>query len=255
MSKNVTSKVLLGRATSTNSKVSTESTSLLRVDSKISEGQSKLLCTDIDDESMLVEEKSEEKVVKTTISSLGIKLPNMTVRLVYGANSTSSSNTALTGAFNVLPSSSSEFSSLATLYQECKVLGGRVKFQLAVSATASILPEVYGCITYDPLNNAALSSVAKGLMHGTHKLFSFNTGLVAPISQVNDGFWEMPFKVPTGTQISTTDGSSVVTGSWSDTRDTDIYGYLNYYVQPAGTGLTTTLTAFIMLDVAFRSRI
>jgi hypothetical protein len=189
------------------------------------------------------------------------KMPVLKTRLVFTGGNTSSANTALATVVSMLPSSSSEFASFATIYEECKVTGGRVLFNLTVNNVSTAVPTL-GVISYDPTVATALASVADGAEDAQHRVFATPpqdgaAGLqMTPKAVEALGLMPFAWHVPKGASARTTASTAVFSGEWSSTADaSDLYGYIKIYIPAQGASASSTWNYIVYMDVEFRSRI
>jgi hypothetical protein len=189
------------------------------------------------------------------------KTPVLKTRLVFTGGNSSAANTALATVVSMLPSSSSEFAGFATLYEECKVTGGRVLFNLTATNVSTAVPTL-GVISYDPTVATALASVADGAEDAQHRVFATppQDGLASlqmtPKAVEALGLMSFAWHVPKGASARTTSSTAVFSGEWSSTADaSDLYGYIKVYIPAQGASASSTWNYVVYLDVEFRSRI
>jgi hypothetical protein len=188
-----------------------------------------------------------------------VKMPTLRTKLVLTATVSTSSGGNLTSAIGVSPGSSSEFSSFAALYDECKVHGGVFHFDLNVAANTG--GRTYASIMYDPVDVTALASVSSALVALQHKgPFALDRGDSAAVQSDPEAFnltglHEFRFSCPEGAQMNTGASTTVATGLWTATSDTAaVYGYVKYFME-AISGVVLSSRYYLVLDVSFRSRV
>lgn len=171
---------------------------------------------------------------------------------------TSGAGSALNTVAGIVPSLSSEFSSLAQLYDEMKVNSVTVQFSVQSSGTV-VNTQTYGVLVYDPVDAGVYSSVAAASVAYRRVVFAVRApttvALVTPDSTTNFGSHVLQARVPGGESArSVTSGSLLFSGEWSDTLDTAVYGYLKPYVEALGGTAVTQLSGIIMYHCSFRCR-
>jgi len=242
-------------------KASTESSSSSRVtDLPINDRDDCSTLSQFDTDYISVESGEEKdtkglKLLRSMVSMNTLKLKPVTTRLVWSGQSSSSANTAQAPVINVDPYLSSEFSSYAALYQECKVMGGSVMYIISsTGGSVTALPS-FSVICYNTMENTALSNIVSGLTHTSKKLVGLQqTSDVTPRCVNSDGFHRFTFKCPTESQANTSDLTNVV-GLWSGTNETAaLYGFLKSYIPALGSGVVSTISYFVDLDIKFRQR-
>jgi len=156
------------------------------------------------------------------------------------------------------PSNSGEWSSFAALYDEVKVTGVAIDFNIAVGS-GSGTPLAYGCMSYDPVDSTSYGSVAAAMASSQNMVFAVNEGttsVVTPFPETKSGLWHFAAKVPKrGAARSSIIGTSAFSGEWGSTRDTaDTWGFFRPYIEAAGGSVLTTLSGFVTLRCHFRNR-
>jgi hypothetical protein len=189
--------------------------------------------------------------------------PKIKVTL-YGSETAvnSGAGAALGGVINFAPSVASEFSSYAALYDEVKVLGGRIRFSAADAVTTSTAADRQWAIGYDPAYGttpATTDSVVESTQHirGRTSFGPFIGSNVKVIAAYEpNGQHVFHFKCPTSPVF--TDAAALVTnfpGAWMNCGDpSDHAGYLRYYVASPGGSTVTSLNYSLELDCEFRIR-
>jgi len=189
------------------------------------------------------------------------KLANLKIDLWVHAEVNSTANTALTAVVNVDPSASAEFNSLAALYDEVIVHGGRVFHSLV--STGGTAFEAHWSSAYDPTDNTAYGSYV-AVLSASQKLGPMRatapptTSLQCPIAVTKNGHVSYTFKcpkLPQKTLQSATANDNLCTGYWTSTAfGTFYYGFVKPYVEAAGTGVVTSLATTLCMHCEFRSR-
>jgi len=197
-----------------------------------------------------------------------VKLNPLTTKLVITGGGTAAAGAAFSTVTAVDPTQSSEFSSFASLYDQCKVEGGEVLFHIAQSAGAGGI-FVEAIVAYDPSNAGVYTSVDGALVASQNsglKLASgyatASNGLVtigSPIPMNSSGWWSFKFKCPkqpTHVATATAADQELSTGNWIDCNTvlTPKFGYIKLYVSAPGSNSQMNLDMHIVLDVRFRSR-
>ena len=199
-----------------------------------------------------------------------VKLNPVTTKLVIPGGGNSAAATAFTTVTAVDPTQSPEFTNFASLYDECKVLGGEVHFRAYSNGGTGAGPLVELIIAYDPSNSGVYASVDgalvasqnSGIKIATVNVHQASENLAAigsPVPVNSSGFWSFKFKCPSQpTHIATATAADqeICTGNWIDTNTvlTPKFGFLKPYVGSSGGSGVMALDAHIVLDVAFRSR-
>jgi hypothetical protein len=180
-----------------------------------------------------------------------VGLQPIKIWLWYATQNVSSAASTQAPTNGVRPSTSSEFSSLAALYDEYRALA--VRRHIALLTTTNIAPVDY-CEAYDPTNSAAYGSVTAVLsaplrfppMHATA------VGGVSPLSVSRTGFQTADFKIPSG--VVANSAAASVGDTWVSTATTAVdFGWLKAYVAAPSSG-TTTLDGYIGILTEFRVR-
>jgi hypothetical protein len=182
------------------------------------------------------------------------KLRPLTTTIVYRSTTNGTASTFYAPVIPVEPASAAEFSSLITLYDECKVNG--IKVAYSVEGNAALSTGTKSVVAYAPTDAVALASVVAGCEYQQHKLTSAasSSNTVAPLSVTSSGLWEFTPTLLKGASARSSATATNFEGEWSATSDTaDTYGYLKWAIDAVG-GVTITLDAVVYLTVSFRSR-
>jgi len=196
------------------------------------------------------------------------KLNNLRTRMAISATLTGASGTAITTVINVRPAAFSEFASFAALFDEFKVHGGSLHFNVWATGQNNLVVGNDLAIGYDPVDNAVYASVAGVLVASQHigpiqamavtdsSVASTASRTAAPQATARHGFWVFNWKCPKQPQFVPNNSQQVMTGEWCDTNISSSlgdYGYLKPYVTSAGS-TTANVSYYLVLDVEFRSR-
>jgi hypothetical protein len=192
----------------------------------------------------------------------GGKKDDLSISLYYLVSASTTAGAAYSTVFSIAPGSSSEFSSLAALYDEYICDGGDMQFQyrLGVAYTTNTGPD-FPVWAYDPLDATALGSVVNGMQHKQHILTAgpgINVTAVghfdAPQAVTKNGLFRFRWRTPPGVARRTT--PTVQFGhEWADTADnTAVFGYLKPYLPVLGATGTYQFTTYLTLHCRFRCR-
>lgn len=175
---------------------------------------------------------------------------------------TSASMTAQAPVLRCRPSDSAEFSSLASLYDEYKVL----KIQWRETVTAPLnATMVDWATTYDPDNSGAYASLVGVLpsQYSTGPMACVPTGAGGGtalsaggyvVSATKTGYHVTNVKVPLGARTNNSAATTCVTGMWVDVNQTVAdFGWVKSYVNQPQTG-TTNRVMYLGMYTEFRVR-
>ncbi len=163
-----------------------------------------------------------------------------------------------------------EWNSFAALYDEYRVHGGLVKFQLTYTSPlmgTGLDPNSMFVLCYDPTDATVLSSVREGTEMGQHTLVAASTVMYAGATNAYalgyaraDGK-PHEFKFSTGAvkgvTISSTGAINYSPGQWKGVNATGQNspdGQLKTYGQTSYATATVSVVGITYLDVEFRSR-
>lgn len=210
--------------------------------------------------------------LKSLLHSMGgrvrPKLNNLVTRMAISATLNGSSGTAITTVINVRPAAFTEFASFAALFDEFKVHGGVLHFNIWATGQNNLVVGNDCAIGYDPVDNAVYASVAGVLVASQHigpitamattdgSVPSTAARTAAPSAVSKHGFWNFHWKCPKQPQFVPNNSQQVMTGEWCDTNISSSlgdYGYLKPYITSAGS-TTANMSYYLVLDVEFRSR-
>jgi len=154
------------------------------------------------------------------------------------------------------PSTITEFSSAAQLFDEFRVVSGHYTFRVAggaVNSGTNLL--TLGAIAYDPTDGTSPASVVAVCQLDNHKLFgkpslSGGATLINPADKTHT----ISFRVPAGSLTSVATPVTVGTSNWQPTAGTpQPYGWMKVYTDNMG-ATSTALSGIMCYDVEFRLR-
>ena len=208
------------------------------------------------------------KSLLRTMGGVRPKLNNLRTRMAISSTLNGSSGTAISTVINVRPAAFSEFASFGALFDEFKVHGGTLHFNIWATGQNNLVVGNDCAIAYDPVDNAAYASVAGVLVASQHvgpitamavtdsSVASTASRTAAPQATAKHGFWQFHFKCPKEPQFVPNNSQQVMTGEWCDTNISSSlgdYGYIKPYVTSAGS-TTANVSYYLVLDVEFRCR-
>ena len=167
---------------------------------------------------------------------------------------TSAANTANTFVARIRPNDASEFSNLASLYDEYMCTSA-VLFWNWLRSTGT--NSIHAAVAYDPVNAGTYGSVGQVIIASQHMgPVSSNQGSQAVPWPVNPhGVYKFEVKMPKGNQYEYGTVTGIATGSWTDVSVTAVdYGYFKFYVEASNGGGTTSIDSHQTMNVEFRSR-
>jgi len=153
------------------------------------------------------------------------------------------------------PSSSTEFTTFASLWDEIIVDSGHIDFTCAITTNyTSANGQCRAVVAFDPVTAAALGSLSNGLQHSQHFQFQHTNATTMPASLNKTGVYHFRWKTPRGTAREKSD-ATLFGHDWSPTAESNnIYGYLKWYIPSVGaTGLSTVYYT-TCLNCRFRCR-
>jgi hypothetical protein len=200
----------------------------------------------------------------------GLKPTRVTVP--YSFTFTCSAGTGVVSASQAVyaDANNPEWNSFAALYDEYRVHGGLVKFQLVYTSplmATGLDPNSMFVLCYDPTDATVLGSVREGTEMGQHTLVAASTVMYAGATNAYalgyaraDGK-PHEFKFSTGAvkgvTISSTGAINYSPGQWKGVNATGQNspdGQLKTYGQTAYATATISVVGIVYLDVEFRSR-
>jgi len=202
-------------------------------------------------------------LLRNRMGGKGGRLQNVRTTLAFVGSQSSAANTALQFVQNVDPSTSAEFASFASLFDECKVHGGVIRLDVGTSGGTPTFTDL--AMAYDPVDPSVYTNISAVLVASHHigplKLeasTAVGAQLNGPAPVDKSGYWSLKFKCPNGPQVSGTNSAAaneVVTGMWASTAQTPMFfGFMKGYVPGAGTSVVVTTYYYLILDIEFRSR-
>jgi hypothetical protein len=195
--------------------------------------------------------------VRTVMRGLGKrkrKTDSVKIRLCKYVN-LSASALPVTTVIPIEPSSTSEWSAIAALFDEVKVTGADLHYQL--NQATSPIGMALAVVAYDPLTATALGGVVNGCEFRQHQLIAAGDGnagsSVSPAPVNPAGLHQFTCRIPKGSARSTS-STATFGDEWSATADaSDIFGWIKPYIESSGIG-TNYLTGMLYLHCEFRSR-
>lgn len=180
-------------------------------------------------------------------------------KVVSNISSTSGSNSANSVALFLKPNDFTEISSLRIVFDEVKILGGVIKFDVYNNSSTAISSAAgLSAIGYSPSDPGNYSSAASLCNLQQSLYFDYVGGQSTTGGSqafAKDGLFHFKFKIPKkGISI---DPQSVnqVAGAWCNILSTTAsYGVIQLYIPATGTTSVTQTTGIMELDVALRTR-
>lgn len=224
-------------------------------------------CKQIDKEKDAEDPKREDsRLVPRPLSNgagrgrMGLSMKPIKVWLWSGEAVSSTSGAALARTWNVVPANYQDWSSLTSLYDECRVIRGVHKFAI-LQAVQSVSASVTAATCYEPTDPTALTSIVDCLTHVQHygpvQVACSETALVSnpcPRPVTRTGFFIFPWHMPKGSARNTA-SATTVQGEWAATTDAgDIFGYVKTYIVGAGGTNLCSLQSWHGVEMEFRSR-
>ncbi len=225
-----------------------------------------------DVKTMSVDIKTSHPDLKQILHSMGgrikPKLNNLKTKISVSGTLNGSSGAAISTVINVRPAAYSEFASFQALFDEFKVHGGVLHFNIWATGQTNLVVGNDCAVAYDPVDSTVYASVAGILVASQHigpicalavtdaSLASTAARTAAPSATSRHGFFRFPFKCPKQPQFVANNSQQVMTGEWCATNITSSqgdYGYLKPYVTSAGS-TTAVLSYYLVLDIEFRAR-
>jgi len=168
---------------------------------------------------------------------------------------TSSATTAQAPVQRCRPSDSAEFSALASLFDEYKMISAVNHFKIFQSTGTA--GGVDAGVAYDPVDGTAYGGLIT-LLPAAQKMGPIATGAIgatAPQTVNETGHFKMPIHCPEGPQLLVASAASpAATGTWQDCTITAAdYGYFKYYVTAPSSG-TSSVSWHVEMNCLFRSR-
>jgi len=176
------------------------------------------------------------------------------IKLVINGSTSSGSNANNVFAVAVQPSASSEFSSLAALFNEFRVKSCTIMFLTAVTPGTTSNATFCG-VAYDPINSSSLVGVQSALEYSSNKVWVVGTSTF-PAAVDASGFYKFSPRLPPG-DLSANLPSTVVVArdQWTPTSSSgSACGYCKFFVPALGAGVTSMITWFMTINCEFRVR-
>jgi hypothetical protein len=179
-------------------------------------------------------------------------LKNMKVWLWYApSDSVSSANTAQAPVNRIRPSDSSEFASMAALFDEYKGLAVRTHYAVHISGTTVPVDVI---MQYDPTDATAPTNNVNGLSAQYNQLTRMHASYGNPAGETHSGFWNMHLKIPQGATVEVSSGVPGP-GVWVDVGVTSYdVGWFKTYITAASATVSTTFRQYIGILTEFRMR-
>lgn len=182
------------------------------------------------------------------------------INLLLAFNGASAATTSQNPIVSIVPGSSTEFASLANLFDEF-IMDGCTTHLRVFSGTNTQTSGWSCAMAYDPLNSGTYSSTSQVLEATQHvgPIAAPSSGGGAldasPVGTSPLGYHTKRFKCPKGPQVHDPDVVSLYgTGQWTSTGvATTLYGALKFYFEAAGAG-STQFNGFIIMHCRFRVR-
>jgi len=212
------------------------------------------------DDGVIVDSKSVVGLKATLtkmLSKSGASRPKLaptTASVCFTTNYTSgaaSNNVAIT---SVEPSVSADWAEYSFLYDEAKVVGGKLRWFAFLTGSANVVSQAV--VTYDPVDATVLTSTAQGTTYSQKYCYAFNPVAAVPTAVTASGNHEFNFHVLKGAPArSAVVGDTLFGNEWASTTDTtDVWGYIKHFIPAQGAATTTTIVMSLELKVMFRSR-
>jgi hypothetical protein len=180
----------------------------------------------------------------------GAKAGEVSTILNFTGTFTTVAATDNTTVINLKPADSTEWASLANIWDEMIVDGGHFDFTVGITTNfTNYNGASRAVVCYDPLDSTALGSLSNGLQHQQH--FQFGTPNttagtnILPVCVTKcyrnaQGVYRFMWKTPRAGARQASAAANFG-HEWSSTNDTgDFYGFLKFYIPQSGaTGLLT----------------
>jgi len=182
------------------------------------------------------------------------------INLLLAYNGASAATTSQNPIVSIVPGSSTEFASLANIFDEF-IMDGCTTHLRVFSGTNTQTSGWSAAMAYDPLNSGTYSSTSQVLEAQQHvgPIAAPSAGAGAldasPVGTSPLGYHVKRFKCPKGPQVHDPDVVSLYgTGQWTSTGvASTMYGALKFYFEAAGAG-STQFNGFIIMHCRFRVR-
>jgi len=234
---------------------------VMRSDS--SDGKTRLVeagAKDIDEKTMMKVADIQRLRDSRTIAMVGrrggsrkIQVQRIDLPILYSFTTTAGATYTTPIAIN--PFDSSEYSSLAALYDEIIIDGASMMFTTAVSVGYTAQTTQIGVWAYDPITSTALGSLVNGLQHSQKHVWAhLGNATYNPTEFTRDGLRHFKWKTLPGSARSVTN-TNVFGHDWTSTTETTaVYGYLKPYINPPGATGKHDFVVVVTLHARVRSR-
>jgi hypothetical protein len=201
--------------------------------------------------------RSGPRGVRAAMKPIKVRLvfPNTAVATAAGA--------AFANVQACTPSGCADWAQFAAVYDECRVLGGELFWNVTFTTPAAGYTATMACAVYDPIDGTAPASVYQQMTFaqnsGPKFITCFPAGGVVPPSTTPastnaSGLHCMRFKVPTGSARSSAN-PTWFGKEWSSTVDgADIFGFLKLFCSAPAALAVMVVSTIYYLDMEFRSR-
>jgi len=195
--------------------------------------------------------------VRASVRSLwGTKVLTVTLPLVFVINSDVGGNTANATAVN--PSSLTEFTELADVFDEFRVVGGELEFTLPLLFNGAASLQPYISIGYDPSDvTTPTSNLLMAQLQNNARYAANYTSVtsVVPII-VNNKMHKFPWKTPKGVfEANTANGA--IGDMWQavDAATKFSYGSIKQFAVGSQASVTTAVSGILYYHTEFRCRV
>lgn len=200
-------------------------------------------------------------LAKSAIGNSHIK-----TKMYYEVSTTPASNTALALASGICADNSSEFAGFAGLYDEYRILGGRIKFRIQNSQGSPNASCQWAAMGFDSSYATVPSSTVDVLESTQSAVYGIDPAIannfLSPLGTSDNGHYTFEFHIPRETVANAavvTGGVGVVAnfpGQWIASASTagTSSGYIRTYVPTPGSSNTLVYRAIVELDVEWRER-
>jgi hypothetical protein len=200
----------------------------------------------------------EVKLLRAAVrSAVGFRATRITLTIPFQLTATVTTGVVNT-AVSAVPGTSTEFSSLAALFDEYKCVSGEVHFvnfirsSYAIGVTGSTLNTSVLALVYDT-DSTALTSVQDATVYMNHKLYRLGqqSGSVTAVKENLDHF---AFHVPPGVGVSTVT-PIVEEGQWVPVSNTtSSFGFVKSYCVATEVVALAVVSGYMTLHCEFRAR-
>jgi len=232
------------------------------VDVKSGKIQPNVKWSDVDEQSML---QAQLEALKAS-ARLAIGTDRSKVRLwTNGITSNTSAGTELKYNVGLTPTVTSEWTSMAQLYDECRVTGIKVHHCMSTIISSGGTPNLIWAVGYDSTRNTAPTSLADVLESTTHQMGAWKSaGYTNAEARTESGMHTLNCpqpKNPVANAAAVTGGNGIVAnfpGEWFETNNaaTLVYtvGYFRAYCQAPAAADTIQIQIVVEYLCEFRER-